>query len=66
METTLYTTFDFDEASELWRANKKKLTNGCYKYICMAKTKKGDPCKKSPIMFSNFCKCHSLAINPLK
>jgi hypothetical protein len=25
---------DFDEASREWQANKKKLANGCYAYIC--------------------------------
>lgn len=24
---------DFDEASRLWRANKRRMGNGCYKYI---------------------------------
>lgn len=24
---------DFDEASKCWMKNKKKLSNGCYKYI---------------------------------
>lgn len=25
---------DFDGASRAWNANKKKLANGCYEYIC--------------------------------
>lgn len=25
---------DFDEASRVWRSNKKPVSNGCYKYIC--------------------------------
>jgi len=32
---------DFDEASREWRANKKKLTNGCYAYICGEKHRWG-------------------------
>lgn len=53
-----YPNFDFDEASELWKANKKRLSNGCYQYICIGKTKSGNPCKRKPIQFSDFCKCH--------
>ena len=30
---------DFDEASAAWKANKKSLGNGCYKYIKMPKQK---------------------------
>jgi hypothetical protein len=30
---------DFDEASAAWKANKKSLGNGCYKYIRMPKQK---------------------------
>lgn len=25
---------DFDGASEAWKANKKSVGNGCYKYVC--------------------------------
>jgi hypothetical protein len=33
-KNTLYeVNIDFDEASEAWRANKKYIGNGCYKYI---------------------------------
>jgi len=34
-----YPEFDFDDASVQWRANKRRLPNGCYQYICMEKTK---------------------------
>lgn len=36
---------DFDEASRLWNANKKKLPNGCFMYVCGAITKNGNFCK---------------------
>jgi hypothetical protein len=26
---------DFDEASKAWKANKIKINNGCYRYICV-------------------------------
>ena len=54
--------FDFDEASQLWRANKKRLANGCYEYICIGQTQKGQPCKKKPIKYSDYCKCHEKKI----
>jgi len=49
---------DFDEASEAWRQNKKKQPNGCYKYVCMGITKKGDPCKRLALNVEDFCKMH--------
>jgi hypothetical protein len=50
---------DFDDASKEWNKNKKKTTNGMYKYICTAETKSGNPCNNSPILDSNFCYIHS-------
>jgi hypothetical protein len=32
---------DFDKASREWNANKKKLSNGCYAYICGEKHRWG-------------------------
>lgn len=40
-------TFNFDESSEAWMANKIKLSNGCYKYICGKITKNGKKCMKT-------------------
>ena len=40
--------FDFDESSEAWHANKKKLANGCYQYICGTITKTGKKCMRKP------------------
>ena len=50
---------NFDEASEAWKANKKSMGNGTYKYICLQKTKAGNPCKKEALPSSDFCKVHS-------
>ena len=50
--------FDFDEASTAWRANKCYIGNGTYKYICMAITVKGRPCKKKPTSGASYCSCH--------
>jgi hypothetical protein len=44
---------DFDEASAAWRANKKPTSNGCYKYICVGKTKAGNSCKRDSLLGSD-------------
>lgn len=36
---------DFDEASKAWNANKRKMENGCYVYICGAPMNDGKPCQ---------------------
>lgn len=38
---------DFDEASFLWRQNKKHVGQGHFKYICSAVKKDGNICGKS-------------------
>ena len=49
---------NFDEASKEWKANKKYMGNGTYKYICCAKTLSGNPCKRESVLFYNYCKTH--------
>ena len=49
---------DFDEASRMWKANKKSIGNGSYKYICSQKTKSGNKCKRESLPGSNYCKQH--------
>ena len=52
---------DFDDASVSWKANKKSIGNGVYKYICMHKTntnKNLKQCNRKPLPGSNFCKTH--------
>ena len=51
---------NFDEASIDWRANKKCIGNGQYKYICVQKTKSGNNCKRESLKFCDTCKIHSL------
>ena len=51
--------FDFDNASECWKANKKSIGNGCYTYICGAGLKTGGVCQRSPMKCSDFCSLHS-------
>jgi hypothetical protein len=40
---------DFDDASRCWTANKRRLKNGCYQYICGAQLKNGNKCQKKPM-----------------
>jgi len=49
---------DFDEASRAWKANKKPTVNGCYKYICLTKTKQGKACKREACPQCDYCKIH--------
>lgn len=51
---------DFDKASILWKANKKYIGNGSYKYICCQKTKSGNLCKRESLIHCNYCKIHVL------
>ena len=49
---------DFNEASTLWRSNKKYIGNGSFKYVCSAMTKKNKRCSNKPMKNSQFCYCH--------
>ena len=49
---------DFDDASRAWYLNKKPMPNSMCKYICMGKTKTGEPCKRNPIQYQNYCFTH--------
>ena len=51
-------TIDFDEASRLWRENKKNIGNGMFCYKCFAFTKKGLKCNNKCKPNSNYCKTH--------
>lgn len=50
---------DFDEASNIWRSNKKHIGNGSFKYICGAITKKNKQCSNKPMKNSLYCYCHN-------
>ena len=59
---TIYTVdIDFDEASEAWRANKKKLSNGCYAYTCCKQLKNGSMCRQIP-RDGDYCSRHQLSV----
>jgi hypothetical protein len=50
---------DFDGASKAWYENKVPLQNSMCKYICLGKTKTGSNCKRPPIIYTNYCRCHN-------
>ena len=49
---------DFDEASRSWKANKKSIGNGSYKYICQGRLKTGSTCKREAKPGTEFCSWH--------
>jgi len=50
---------DFDEASAAWKANKKSVGNGMYKYICLKPNKNGANCGRKCLAGNNYCLMHS-------
>ena len=51
--------FDFNDASECWKENKKSIGNGCYHYLCGYSLENGDFCKKTPLKNKEFCCIHN-------
>ena len=49
---------DFDEASTLWRENKKQVSPGHFKYICTILKKDGAKCGNSLTKDSQYCWAH--------
>ena len=49
---------DFDEASTLWRHNKKAIGEGHFKYICTVVKKDGIKCGRTRTHNSEFCWGH--------
>ena len=52
---------DFDEASEGWMTNKRKLANGMYRYICGVNKTNGKKCVRTPQANQSSCWYHSRA-----
>jgi len=51
---------DFDGASAAWKANKKSIGNGQYKYICQAQSKTSKKeCKREAMKGCDVCKIHA-------
>jgi hypothetical protein len=53
---------DFDEASSAWRANKKPVKNGCFKYLCCQTTLSGNLCKRERLINDLYCKQHCVKL----
>lgn len=56
---------DFDDAHDAWMANKRKLPNGMFRYICCATTKDGKPCGRTPELHSQTCIRHRAKPEPI-
>jgi hypothetical protein len=50
---------DFDDASACWRANKKHIGNGYFKYICSKVLPNGKTCERTRKIGFAYCACHS-------
>jgi len=53
-------TYDFDEASSAWRANKRSNGNGTFRYICAGSTRTGRHCQRTAQVHSEFCQIHTV------
>jgi hypothetical protein len=49
---------DFDGASEAWKANKRSIGNGSYKYICCVLKANGEKCEIKCMQNEDCCKRH--------
>ena len=49
---------DFDEASKAWKANKKSIGNGSYKYLCSKLSKYNTNCISKCLHGEHYCKTH--------
>jgi hypothetical protein len=54
---------DFDAASEAWRANKKSIGNGSYKYLCAKVSKNNNCCANKCLHGEDYCKTHLKMFN---
>jgi hypothetical protein len=54
---------DFDEASEAWRANKRSIGTGHYRYLCSKKNKNNNCCLIKCLPGENYCKTHLKMFN---
>jgi hypothetical protein len=54
---------DFDEASEAWKANKRTIGNGSYKYVCAKKNKNNNNCSIKCLPGEIYCKTHFIPLD---
>jgi len=60
--TELEVNIDFDHSIMHWNANKKKLENCCYQYVCGVFLKNGEFCKKKVYKNFPFCFIHKKCV----
>ena len=49
---------DFDEASEAWKANKRSINNGSYRYVCAKKGICNNMCIAKCLPGEIYCRTH--------
>ena len=49
---------DFDGASEIWKANKRSIGNGSYKYVCARKGLNNNCCIAKCLAGEIYCRTH--------
>ena len=49
---------DFDGASEAWKANKRYIGNGSYKYVCAKIGKNNNCCIAKCLAGEDYCRVH--------
>jgi hypothetical protein len=54
---------DFDAASEAWKANKKSIGNGSYKYVCTKRSKNNKFCISKCLPGEDYCRNHLKLFN---
>jgi len=58
-KSTIYTVdIDFDGASEAWKANKRSIGNGSYRYVCCKKGKNNNSCIAKCLPGEDYCRTH--------
>lgn len=58
-QTVIDTVIDFEEATREWTANKRRLNNGCYRYVCGTPLLSGKFCQRLPSKGGCVCPGHS-------
>lgn len=54
---------NFDEASEAWKANKRSIGNGSYRYVCCKKGKNNNMCIAKCLPGEDYCRTHLKMFN---
>jgi len=58
-KTAIYeVNIDFDGASEAWKANKRSIGNGSYRYVCCKRGKNNNMCIAKCLPGEDYCRTH--------